>query len=343
MRSCDCRPQWLVIMAFALAACGGDGQVAGSSAASSGGPVTISNPSLVFTGDTFPSPASRQEVSTINADGTGQVQLTSGGFENFLPHYSPDGIKLIFSRFSSGGYGDPNAVVDIASYDRSSGVETKLTRSGKAIQGIWSPDGKQIAYGTYTNDALWLMNADGSNPRAIAHPTGAPDDVQWGDYLWSNDNWIYFTVIENIAGCVKARIDRIRPDGTARTKISDGGPNCTPAGLEQSGDADPGISPDGRTLYSSRGLPVTVPGHPEMTERHLYKFSSDPFVPGKVETDLSLPSKGDCIVGVPKVSPTGDRIAFFLFCPADPSRAGMTLTDPSGSAFTFVAKGFAPD
>jgi hypothetical protein len=61
-------------------------------------------------------------------------------------------------------------------------------------------------------------------------------------------------------GCFKVRIDRIRPNGSDRTRITNGGPSCTPAGLQQSGDADPAVSPDGKTIYSSRGLPLTVPG-----------------------------------------------------------------------------------
>ncbi|MFM9829492.1 MAG: hypothetical protein ACKVOB_12230 [Sphingomonas sp.] len=303
----------------------------------------LTSPALVFTGSTFPSPTDLQPVFTINLDGTGRIAITSDGLENFLPHFSPDGTKLLYTKFARGGFGSPNAVTDIVVYDRARATETMLTRSGNAIQAVWSPNGQQIAYGVYSNDALWVMNADGSAPRIIARPSGAADDVQWGDYLWSSDNWIYFTVAQNIGGCFKVRIDRIRPDGAGRTKITDGGPNCTPAGLEQSGDADPGISPDGKTLYSSRGLPTTVPGHPEMTVRHLFKFSSDPYAPGKIETDLSLPAKVDCIAGVPKVSPGGDRIALFLFCAADPQHAGITISDPGGAAFAFVAPGFAPD
>jgi len=305
-------------------------------------PTPLANPALVFTGDTFPSPTSRQEVYTIEADGSGRTQLTSDGYGKFLPHFSPDGKKLLYTKFFRGGYGAPDAITDVVVLDRATGRETQLTRSGRAIQPVWSPDGRRIAYGAFTNDALSVMNADGSAPRVIAFPSGAPDDRQWGDYLWSSDDWIYFTVAQSIDGCFKVRIDRIRPDGRDRTRITDGGPHCTPAGREQSGDADPGISPDGRTLYSSRGLPIAVLGHPAMTVRHLYAVSSDPFTPGKIETDLSLGATTDCISGVPKVSPAGDRIALFLFCPNDP-RAGITLTDPAGTRYDFVAPGFGAD
>lgn len=342
-------------MAAVVAGCGGAGQASlplppmtsSGGSSSSGGTTSsggggLSNPTLVFTGDGFQSPVSRQEVYTINPDGSAFTQLTSDGLNKFLPHFSPDGTKLLYTKFSSGGYGSPGAVTDVVVFDRATGKETQLTFGGVAIQPIWSPDGRRIAFGTLTGSGLWLMDAGGSAPRMIAQPSGAPDDLGWGDYLWSVDNWIYFTVAENIGGCFKVRIDRIRPDASGRVKITDGGPNCTPAGMEQNGDADPGISPDGKTLYSSRGLPASVPGIPGSTIRHLFKFSSDPFTPGKVETDLSLPTKADCIAGVPKVSPDGGRIAFFLLCPTDPNR-GITLTDPIGSRFTFVVPGFGPD
>ena len=49
-------------------------------------------------------------------------------------------------------------------YDRTTATETNLTDTGDAIQAVRSPDGQQIAWGLYSNDALWLMNADGSDP-----------------------------------------------------------------------------------------------------------------------------------------------------------------------------------
>ena len=80
-----------------------------------------------------------------------------------------------------------------------------------------------------------------------------------------------------------------------------------------------------------------------MTLRHLFSFSTDPYVLGKAEIDLSLAMLNDCIAGVPKVSPTGDRIALFAFCPSDPQRAGIILTDLAAPSLTYVAPGFAPD
>ncbi|WP_293903552.1 hypothetical protein [Phenylobacterium sp.] len=346
-------PGLAVLLAMTSAACsgGGGGPGGGTTSPTPPPPPVVAppaSPALVFTADFSPAlpapgPATRQEIFTTGVDGKAIQQLTHDGTEHFLPHFSPDGSKLLYTRFAVGGYGDPASILDVWVYDRASGAETQLTHTGRSVQGVWSPDGRQIGYGDFSNNTISIMNADGSSPRVIAPSSGNPDDRQWGDYLWSSDNWIYFSVAQDIDGCFKVRLDRIRPDGSQRTRITDGGPNCTPPGLEQSGEADPGISPDGKTIYSSRGLPRIVPGTANATVRHLFKFSSDPYTPGKVETDLSQAAKADCIAGVPKVSPGGDRIALFLFCPSDPEHAGVTLTDPDGSAFTFVTRGFGPD
>jgi len=93
----------------------------------------------------------------------------------------------------------------------------------------------------------------GSRPQTtgavrVARARRTLDDQVWGDPAWSRDNWLVFTVIQDVGQCAKARLDKMRPDGSERTPITDGGPNCTPDGQEQSGDADPGWSADGTTV-----------------------------------------------------------------------------------------------
>ena len=54
-------------------------------------------------------------------------------------------------------------------------------------KGVWSPDGKQIAY-TASNDkgiSVWVMNADGSNPHQVSHLTLAEGRAQVP--AWSRD------------------------------------------------------------------------------------------------------------------------------------------------------------
>jgi len=284
------------------------------------------------------------EIVIMNLDGSGRRQLTNDGKFKFLPHFSPDGAKIAYTKFAVGGYGDPNARMDAYVYDLASGQETQLTHSGIDVQPIWSPDGQRLAYGTYHSDSISVMNADGSNPHVIGRRSGTAEDLLWGDFAWSNDNWILFTAAQNTNNCFKMRTEKIRPDGTSRTQVSDGGPNCTPKGFEQSGDADPGWSHDAKTIFSSRGFPVHPAGNPSATERKLYSFSSGPWYPGKPEKDLSLPSEPSCIEGVPKGSPDGTQILLYRLCFDTGSPVGgVYLTDTAGSYRKFITQGFGPD
>ena len=326
---------WLLPL-LVLTGCGG----AASTVATV--PTTAAKPQIVFEGPGIPGTTSVQELFTANLDGTNLIQITHDGVAKFLAHFSPDGTHLIYTKFLTGEYGDPAPETDIFSYNFAVAAETRLTTVGSAFQAIWSPDGQQIAFGTYGGTGLYLMNPDGSSPHLVARPSGALDDLRWNDFAWSSDNWILFAVGQNTNNCFKVRLDKIRPDGTSRTQVTDGGPNCTPAGMEQYGDSDPGFSADGQTIYSSRGL-SPLPADPTQTLRHLYAFSSDAYAPGKIETDLSIASKPDCKAGVPKGSPDGTQVLLFLFCPSDPQHVGVTLTNTSGSSWTFVATGFGPD
>jgi Tol biopolymer transport system component len=316
-----------------------------------GGPGSATSQQFVYMiptsgGTGPPGPGVIYEIAVMNLDGSGFRQLTNDGKFKFLPHFSPDGTKIVYTKYSVGQYGSPNAVTDIAVYDLSTGTETLITHEGHDVQGTWSPGGSRIAYlNTLQPTTIWTVAPDGSHPQKVASATGAIDDLTWGDLAWSRDDWLLFTVAQNVNGCFKVRTDKIRPDGSSRTQVSDGGPNCTPPGFEQSGDADPGWSADSQTIYSSRGFPVPpANGPPGSTERKLYAFSSDAWYPGKPEMDLSLPSEPSCIEGVPKGAPDGRHILLFRMCFDTPTpQGGIYITDDTGSYRTFITSGFGPD
>jgi Tol biopolymer transport system component len=290
------------------------------------------------------------ELSTMDLDGSNRRQLTDNDVQEFLPHFSPDATRLVYTKFTSGAYGQPGAASVVAAYDFATEREILLTAAGKDAYPVWSPDGRRIAFLSsrdlapgQSGPALWMMESDGSNTRRISGPSGAPDDRAWGDIAWSSDEWILFVVAQDVGGCFKTRVDKIRSDGTGRTQVTDGGPNCTPAGMEQSGDADPAFSPDGKTIFSSRGFPHEPQGGAG-TERRLYVFSSASWFLGKPESDLSLPSEPSCIEGVPKVSPDGRRILLFRGCfGIGAAKPGIYLSDAAGSYRIFVGEGFGPD
>jgi Tol biopolymer transport system component len=302
----------------------------------------VSDAQIVFEAPGVPGDGSKQELFTMNLDGSNRTQLTSDGLSKFLPHFSPDATRLVYTKFYVGQYGSADQVTDVAVYDFGSAAETRLTHTGTGYQPAWSPDGGRIAFGSFLGDGIWIMNADGSGRRLIAIPSGTDDDRQWGDPAWSSDDWILFTVAQFTGGCFKVRLDKMRPDGSLRTKVTDGGSDCTPPGKEQSGDSDPGFSADGKTIFSSRGFSNAPPGFPGNVERRLFSISSDAWTPGKVERDLSLPSNPSCIEGVPKGSPDGTRILLFRACAGEP-HIGVTLTDTAGTYRTWITEGFGAD
>jgi TolB protein len=113
------------------------------------------------------------QICLMNADGSGQTQLTALQATAFYASLSPDGKTIYFSSRESGNF-EIYAI-------RTDGTEMK--RLTNNIGGLYapelSPDGRHIIF-TNGSRGLWIMNADGSNPRALTDrpdldPTWSPD------------------------------------------------------------------------------------------------------------------------------------------------------------------------
>lgn len=135
------------------------------------------------------------EIWMMNADGTGQTAVTSGGIGIYNgdgePAWSPDGTKIAFTgwRGASG-----NQLFGIFTINPDGSGITRLT--GYPISFVhtyspaWSPDGQRIAYersDAWTgSDEIWVMNADGSGHTAVTQngfltnwsPAWSPDGQQ---------------------------------------------------------------------------------------------------------------------------------------------------------------------
>lgn len=124
-------------------------------------------------------------IFIINADGTGERQLTDATADDDSPSWSPDGRRIVFQRHNLDrtprnyyyNVRDEYLVV----VDADGRNETPLTRGGWAErEPQWSPRGDLIAY---SSDAdLWVMRPDGSYPRTVA--TLVPQNP---GYSWSPD------------------------------------------------------------------------------------------------------------------------------------------------------------
>ncbi len=120
-------------------------------------------------------PVNLAEIWTMNADGTGQTQVTSGNIDAFVGGWSPDSSKIVFTRtVPAAGAIPANFEVFVVNAD-GTGLTNISNNPGSATVGnsdsqpSWSPDGSKIAFQSNrlgTAD-IWVMNPDGSSPRPL--------------------------------------------------------------------------------------------------------------------------------------------------------------------------------
>jgi Tol biopolymer transport system component len=120
------------------------------------------------------------EIYVINADGSGEVQLTFGGAWNTAPAWSPDGASIAFCRT----VGDPDEdSPDIYRMNASDGSGiTNVASAG--CDPAWSPNGSRIAF-THAGD-LAVIGADGSGLTTL-HALDTTSQLGLSSPSWSPD------------------------------------------------------------------------------------------------------------------------------------------------------------
>jgi hypothetical protein len=175
----------------------------------------------------------RMQLFVARPDGSKMRVLTSPGpFDDLSPAVSPDGTTVAFQRrFYGEGF-------VIASVPIAGGEVTELTERALPLEPAWSPDGSQIAFAGSPGHGpfgLWVMDADGSDPRRIA----GSDDFDVLSPTWSPDgSRIAFVGFDDGAATLED-IFSVTLDGDGLTRLTD-----TPGTRELS----PAWSPDGRTI-----------------------------------------------------------------------------------------------
>jgi Tol biopolymer transport system component len=219
-------------------------------------------------------------------------------------------------------------VGDIWTMNPDGSSQTALTSTTSADQDpAWSPDGTQIAFGTYreTNCAcLYVMNADGTNPHKVIdgglQPTWSPDGAQIAFAMPSSDYNVW-KVNANGRGLTRLTDNPAHdfwpswsPDGTKIAFMSNRGYGGYSIWMMNADGSNETLLTDGsRPDWSPDGTKIAINGQYGAPTGDIWTINPD----GTGKTQLT--HSGDA--WEPAWSPDGRKLAFTSF-----NRDGNTET-----------------
>ena len=214
----------------------------------------------------------RSDMCVMNADGSGQGRLTVIKANDADPSWSPDGVKVAFSRsyrqggiqsMNSDGTGQQQLVTNgsnpswspdgskiafstgrgISVMNADGSYPTRVTgASGSDGEPTWSPDGTQIAFASESDEGsgIFVVNLDGTGERLVHASAGNPRSPAWSP----DGRRIAFVSDAGEDGVENLEIFIVNIDGTGLTRLTNR-PNR---------DSDPAWSPDGRRIVFTSNL-----------------------------------------------------------------------------------------
>jgi Tol biopolymer transport system component len=284
------------------------------------------------------------EIYSMNADGSGQLNLTNNSVNDEYPTWSPDKSKIAFVSWRDG-----NKEIYVMNGDGSN--QHNITNHYEYdLDPSWSPDGSKIAFHSYRdgNAEIYVMNADGSNPTRLTYSDQTIDS----EATWSPDgskiafqrfqNFVVDIYVINTDGSNLRNLTNYpgqsskpcwSPDGTKIAFSRDGlylmnadGSNQTNITGSSFNGGDPSWSPDGMKIAfrSSRdGNDEIYVMNSDGTNQTRLTNSSDsdydpawgpPAVPNSAQMNYALAANG----GVASASSTtpNSQIPGYNFLPA---------------------------
>jgi Tol biopolymer transport system component len=185
---------------------------------------------------------------------------------------------------------------------------TNVGTNNSAFWETWSPDGTQLAFVEFPNNApgqLWLMRADGSDQHLLL------SEADYGDYApnFSRDGvWLIFTRCHNVPDGNGCALYRIRTDGSGLTPVIDFQPDAN--------NWEPVYSPDGLSVA--------------FTSFERDGFIARTWLMNADGSDVHPLTPPELLAVNPSWSPDGEKIAFASHC-CNPQNQDIWVIDRDGN------------